>query len=492
MVDNVPDEIISVGRVPRTSGNSLSSRKPDPLIGTVFAERYTILEVLGRGGMGVVYKARHDLMDRVVAIKMILPHLVSDDVSLARFQREARAASKISHPNIIAIHDFGMTADTDVAYLVMDFIDGEDLSDVIKKDGQIGVQRSVRIFLQACDALQHAHKLGVIHRDLKPSNIMLINKSDKVDFVKILDFGVAKIATNEDEADQQRLTTTGEIFGSPVYMSPEQCNGAKLDARSDVYAFGCVMYETLTGKPPCMGKTPIETIAKHVTAMPPRFNEARSDLYIPEWIENIVFKSLQKDPAKRHQSMQELFDELYAGLTSNSTSQQMNALPSTLKMRAATLNKPVNVLPAPKPPSKAPVFIGIACGIAIAILAAGAYAFFANKPTQPNNRTERHSPVTTRHHNTASHPDTTPVTTTVHDPVVQSAPKTPVEHQVVSRQAHPVLSKIRKRVRDVIDERFKADDSEPPVSPRKRSGHDYYDYSIKHEGAGNPVDFPGR
>src|SRR5262249_31702882 len=162
-----------------------------------------ILEVIGHGGMGVVYKAHHEFMDKVVAIKMLLPQMVSDDRSVQRFQHEARAASRLSHPNIIALHDFGLTPDDGLPYLVMDYIEGQSLSQAIKDEGQLGVSRSLDIFIQVADALHHAHTQGVIHRDLKPGNIMLI-KSPTGELVKVVDFGVAKIVSSEGN-DAQRL-----------------------------------------------------------------------------------------------------------------------------------------------------------------------------------------------------------------------------------------------------------------------------------------------
>lgn len=198
----------------------------DPLLGTVFAERYKVLSVLGRGGMSIVYKAKHTLMDRIVAIKLLQASLVSDPQSLSRFQREAKAVSALNHPHVILVYDFGV-ADNGLPYLVMDYLEGQSLSDVIKDQGHISVSRCANIFLQSCEALQHAHGKGVLHRDLKPSNIMLVNNEGTTDFVKIVDFGIAKLINPGEES--QRLTQTGEVIGSPLYMSPEQLMGRELD-----------------------------------------------------------------------------------------------------------------------------------------------------------------------------------------------------------------------------------------------------------------------
>ncbi|MBI4533628.1 MAG: serine/threonine protein kinase, partial [Candidatus Melainabacteria bacterium] len=283
-------------------GTMLVPLNQDQLIGTKLADRYLILSVIGHGGMGVVYKAKHELMDRVVAIKMLQSQLISDSLSVKRFQQEARAASKLKHPNVITLFDFGVSP-TGQPYLVMDYLKGISLSEVIKRDGHVGVDRCLKIFMQACSALEHAHEQGVIHRDLKPGNIMLVEEGDEKDFVKVVDFGVAKLLWGSDE-EGQRLTQTGEVCGSPVYMSPEQCQGLRLDARSDIYSMGVVLYETLTGKLPLLGKTMVDTMSRHISEMPPPFSEVRPDLYIPERLESVVFKSLQKDPSDRHQTME--------------------------------------------------------------------------------------------------------------------------------------------------------------------------------------------
>ncbi|HEY9715465.1 MAG TPA: serine/threonine-protein kinase, partial [Chroococcales cyanobacterium] len=261
-------------------GTLLVNVVQDPLIGTTLAGNYEIMEVIGHGGMGVVYKARHALMDRIVAIKMLQANLISDSMSVKRFQQESKAASRISHPHVITVYDFGISPQGQ-PYIVMDFLQGLSLADVIKNEGQVSVERTIKILSQACDALDHAHKQGVVHRDLKPTNVVLINYDDDQDFVKVVDFGVAKLM-EQSGAEGQRLTQAGEVCGSPVYMSPEQCTGLELDARSDIYSMGIVIYETLTGKLPLLGKTMVETMSKHISEMPLAFNQARPDLYIPE------------------------------------------------------------------------------------------------------------------------------------------------------------------------------------------------------------------
>lgn len=347
----------------RSSGRNAG---PDPLVGTMLKDRYRILSVAGKGGMGMVYEARHEAIDRRVAIKMMLPEYASDEKSYDRFRREAKLASQISHPNIVAIHDFDKT-DDDMPYLVMDYIEGESLADVLKREGQLPVNRFIHVFTQVCDALETAHRKGIIHRDLKPGNIMLINTGGEIDFVKILDFGVAKIAHGAGE-ESQKLTQTGEVFGSPIYMSPEQCRGEDLSPRSDIYGLGIVMYETLTGKLPLAGKNVVETITKHLHSMPPPFAEARTDLYIPERVEAAVFAALQKDPNMRQASMAEVKEMLLRA--------QPNPNLSTSASQMRSLQPP----PPPAADSKRIILIAIAV-IAMAVIGAGIVG--SNKTSQP-------------------------------------------------------------------------------------------------------------
>jgi serine/threonine protein kinase/tetratricopeptide (TPR) repeat protein len=284
-------------------GGILVAAKNDPGVGSIIEEKYEILEVLGGGGMGVVYKAKHLLMHRTVAIKMLLPEVVASDIALARFQQEAQAASSLSHPNILAVFDFGQTADGK-PYLVMDFLEGKSLSEILEEDGYLPLPRAVPIFVQICAGLAHAHQKGVIHRDLKPANIMLVDFEGTGDFVKIVDFGIAKLLPRQDgDGTPMELTHTGQIFGSPLYMSPEQCRGTALDARSDIYSLGCVMYRIVAGESPFMGQDALEAMFKQVNDNPRPFSTCCPEMEVPESFEAIVMKMLQKDPADRFQSM---------------------------------------------------------------------------------------------------------------------------------------------------------------------------------------------
>lgn len=289
-------------------GGMLAVVTPEPQPGDVFADRYEIIGLLGDGGWGKVYKAQHKLMKRSVAIKVLLPHLVKSQQALKRFQQEARAASSLNHPNVMTVFDFGLTVDG-LPFLVMDLLEGVSLSAVLQSDQYLPVERSLRIFMQVCEGLAHAHEKGVIHRDVKPNNLMLVKYIGQSDFVKIVDFGIAKLAL-PGEGEGNDLTQTGEIFGSPMYMSPEQCRGKELDARSDIYSTGCVLYRCLAGRPAFVGRDAMECMFKQVHDEPEPFRDACPDLNLPAALEVVVFKALAKDPESRFQNMIEFRDAL--------------------------------------------------------------------------------------------------------------------------------------------------------------------------------------
>lgn len=278
------------------------------LIGQTLDNQYEIVSLIGKGGMSFVYKATHLLMRKTVAIKTLLPHLSLNAISLQRFQQEAQAASNLKHPNIIAVHNFGTTPDGE-PYLVMDYVEGSSIADELERNGFVPVDRAVDIFIQVADALAHAHQRGIIHRDLKPSNILLLEKDGQKDHVNIVDFGIAKMLP-QDGAEAVNLTQTGEVFGSPLYMSPEQCRGEKLDNRADIYSMGCLMYETLTGRPAISGDNTMEVLYNHLHEIPAPMKAPLT--HIPPPLERIVFKTLAKDPSQRYQNMNQLRDELQA------------------------------------------------------------------------------------------------------------------------------------------------------------------------------------
>ena len=314
----------------------------DTMVGTVLADRYEIQEKLGTGGMGLVYKAKHLLMKRLVAIKLMLPQYASNATALKRFQHEAQAASHLNHPNILTVYDFGVTPQGQ-PYLVMDLLEGTNLSAVLEDSGYLSPERAVNIFSQTCSALAHAHSKDVIHRDLKPGNIMLVEYEGRKDWVQIVDFGMAKILSAVD-GEREELTKAGEVFGSPMYMSPEQCMAKELDARSDIYSLGCVMYRTLTGKPAVAGNTAMECFNKHANGEPEPFASICPELNLSANLEYIVFKAMAKEPGDRFQSMLELRDALLAEVQDvNEISSSMPA--GTIKLATALVERSMNDIP---------------------------------------------------------------------------------------------------------------------------------------------------
>jgi serine/threonine protein kinase/tetratricopeptide (TPR) repeat protein len=264
-------------------------------------DRYELLEVIGQGGMGTVYRAKDKILGKEFAIKVLRDELATDESAIKRFEQEAKSASELTHANMLAVYDHGRTT-SGAPFIVMDLLEGESLAQLLKRETRLDPSRVMNISSQVCDALAHAHMKGLVHRDLKPSNIMLVNNELSTDSVKVLDFGIAKLMPSSNR-ETQNLTQTGELFGSPSYMSPEQCLGCNLDARSDVYSLGCMMYEMLTGKPPFAGKNPIQTVVKHLNEAPPPIGKLLPAAKLPGGLESIVMCCLEKDPEARYQSM---------------------------------------------------------------------------------------------------------------------------------------------------------------------------------------------
>lgn len=288
--------------------SSLTPKKPESNRILDLPERYEAISILSQGGMGVIYKARHVMTGAKLAVKTLHVHLAHEPKHILRFEQEAKAASALKHPHLVVVHDFGLTP-SNIPFIVMDLIEGTNLQEQILNYGPLSVKRFCDIFVQASDALAHAHKRGVIHRDIKPANMILAASDDGKDFIRIVDFGIAKVIAS-DALTTQELTQTGDLVGSPLYMSPEQCLGTTLDARSDIYSLGCVMYEAITGKTPFLGSNSVQTIFKHIHEMPPRPSTQRTDILIPPALEKVLFRTLQKDPAGRYALMDDLRTDL--------------------------------------------------------------------------------------------------------------------------------------------------------------------------------------
>lgn len=280
------------------AAQKIEADRSDPLIGTTIDGRYAIEARLGEGGMGVVYRAKHVLIDKPVAIKILRKEAAQDTAAVQRFIQEARSASRIGHSNIVDITDFGVLPDGH-AYFVMEFLQGPTLAQVLQ-DGPLDPIRVCHIAAQMARGLHAAHQKGIVHRDLKPENVFLLDREGQKDFVKIVDFGIAKVGSG------QRLTQVGMVLGTPEYMSPEQATGSETDHRVDQYALGCMMYEMLTGVVPFLCERPAQTLTKHVfePVIPPR--QRKPELNIPPSLEAVVMRTLAKKPTERFPSMREL------------------------------------------------------------------------------------------------------------------------------------------------------------------------------------------
>lgn len=274
----------------------------DLAVAGIVGTGYKITGVIAQGAKSVIYKARHETTGQLLALKMI--HRQAGPNADKRFAQEAQFLSAFDHPNIVTVLDLGITS-KDVPYMVMEYLEGENLSAVIKANGRIEHGRAKGIFIQICSALDYAHNIGMLHRDVKPTNVMLTTANGQGDIVKVLDFGLAKLLLG-DSLNDQKLTAPGELIGSLTYMSPEQCKGQALDARTDIYSLGCLMHETLTGSPPFPDKQPMVAMSKHLGVVPPLLTTARPDLELPPELAKIIAKTLEKKPDDRFQTMKDL------------------------------------------------------------------------------------------------------------------------------------------------------------------------------------------
>lgn len=307
----MPDKPSSSIKLPQ---GGLPPRPPrvDKLLGTLLDRKYRILEKIGEGGMGSVYSANQESIDRNVAIKVLLSKLAEDDVALRRFELEAKAISKMQHPNTVTIYDYGRIVEENESerlFIVMELLKGSTLTKVFRENKTLPGPRASRILRQVCASLAEAHAVGIIHRDLKPDNIFLTEVGGDKDWVKVLDFGVAKLADSEGIGT---LTQTGMIFGTPKYMSPEQAEGKPIDHRTDIYALGVVLYELLSGRPPFTSDTPIGLLLKHISEPPKSLHTVAANLNIDPRLDQIVMRALEKNPDARQQQVMELAAELEA------------------------------------------------------------------------------------------------------------------------------------------------------------------------------------
>jgi serine/threonine protein kinase len=327
--------------VPRLPGNSRPPRyrvqippdAQDLLVGVTLTDNFYVLSVLGYGGMSVVYKAKRLKKPRVVAVKTLRLQSLSDERTVKRFEREAELLGHLNHPRIVQVFYSGTTK-RGQPYFVMDYLTGENLSTIFKKRGALSAARVRDIFSQVCGAVDHAHRCGVVHRDLKPGNIMITNDESGKDLIKVVDFGIARF-----EQEAQRLTRMGEVWGSPIYMSPEQCMGAQLDTRSDIYSLGVVMYEAITTRVPFLGKNYVETMTLQIMNHPKPFAEmCPGKTFLPA-LEKVVRKALEKEPDKRYQSMSELRADLDLAVPRGKTFTNLQEAPDTLEFAEARMRQ---------------------------------------------------------------------------------------------------------------------------------------------------------
>jgi serine/threonine-protein kinase len=286
-------------------GDSPPETVADPLIQQLVADRYRVLRKLGEGGMGSVYLAEHVVIEKKFALKVLALELARRSDLVARFLQEARSASRIGHENVIDISDFGQTADG-LVYIAMEFLDGKDLGEIVRSSGAMEWPQAREIVLQICRALRAAHDKGIVHRDMKPENIFLVQRENQPHFVKILDFGIAKVMGLDPNGP--RLTRTGMIFGTPEYMAPEQAEGKDTDHRADIYAVGCILYHLITGQTPFIAESFMTMLTKHLMEDPVPPSMRRPDLGISPEMDALVLKALEKDRDKRWQSMAELLE----------------------------------------------------------------------------------------------------------------------------------------------------------------------------------------
>jgi serine/threonine-protein kinase len=312
----------------------------DPLISQLVADRYRVIRKLGEGGMGSVYLAEHVVIEKKLVLKVLAPELARREDLVARFLQEARSASRICHENVIDISDFGQSAEGYV-YIAMEYLEGKDLGDVVRAEGALAWSRVRDIVAQICRALRAAHDKGIVHRDMKPENIFLIQREGRPEFVKILDFGIAKVMGLDPNGP--RLTRTGMIFGTPEYMAPEQAEGKEADHRVDVYAVGCIAYHLMTGQTPFIADNFMAMLTKHLMEDPVPPSVRRPDLAITPEMDAFVLRALEKDRDKRYQNMAELLEAVSTCRGPDKASEQRSAAGFTREMGGAHAKAAIKV-----------------------------------------------------------------------------------------------------------------------------------------------------
>lgn len=350
------DKLPAVKDEPSAANKSLKDEMEDTLVGTTIVGRYDVQQCLSKQPSSSLYKARHLLMDRAVAIRLLT---ATDIQSVKRFQVEAKIASSLNHPNIITVLDFGVSNGR--PYLVTDYLEGKTLAELLKQSGQLSVSRTLDIFSQVCDAVTYAHKQDLLIRCLKPSQIFVYDTPDLKDFVKVVEFGISERLL-EDGEEVKNLANKGVVNGDPHYLSPESVLAVKLDAKSDVFTVGCLMYEALVGRPPCDGKTAQEVMHRQLTKVPQAVREASGNKEISEAVERVVMRAIEKDPDQRYPSMEAMWTDIEVckhGANQLRLSQKKKSAPSKTDP-ALKKKRAMRVLGL-----SLSLFLGVALGIAI-------------------------------------------------------------------------------------------------------------------------------
>jgi serine/threonine-protein kinase len=327
-------------------------RQADPYVGReILSGQFRVLERIGSGGMGAVYKAQQPSMDRFVAVKILHSKFTNRKDLVSRFRREARAMSHLTHPNTAKVFLYGQL-DDGACYIVMEHLEGKNLGQIVRHEGPLDPLRAIGVLLQACAALEEAHQKGIVHRDLKPENIFLANQGGIRDYVKVLDFGLAKVTEREMRPGSMILTQEGMVFGTPEFMSPEQAQGKILDARSDIYSLAVILYELITGKLPFDARTPMEFVTLHVQATPIPLATRAPSRSFPPGLQAVLDRAMHKQPEGRFQTAAEFANALRGVIPAHGYNELVASLPpGTMPLSQPPAASPGDHRVAPAPPA---------------------------------------------------------------------------------------------------------------------------------------------
>lgn len=412
-----------------------SAPNADPLVGAIF-DKYQVIRRIGEGGMGLVYETIHTVIEKRVAMKVLRDDYSSRPEVVERFRQEAKSASRIGHEHIVDISDFGTTPNGS-SYFVMEFLEGEDVASVLAREATLTPERATNIVIQCCRALGAAHAKGIVHRDMKPENIFLVRREEQLDFVKIVDFGIAKMSDIETAgAPGRKLTKTGMIFGTPEYMSPEQAAGKELDHRVDIYALGVILFECLAGRVPFVGDSFMGILTQHMFEEAPTLREVNPRVECSAELEAVIYKALAKDANERYQTMEELGEAIAEAMHGRMTKATLAGFGAPVKPKPRPAPRPLSVAQTAEMPAPAS---GGGRGVLFALLAVllvgggAAGVFFALKDdgavAEAGDTTGTARPI---------EPDVTPVDDPPDEPVEPDEPDEPDEPTEVQSTTVPL------------------------------------------------------